>query len=78
MRKGKRQRLEAAGWTVGSTQEFLGLTDAEAILVDIHAALAMLVNTRRAVSRTSVSVAGVTACDTTRASRANSSLPPPR
>ncbi len=51
MRKGKRQRLEAAGWTVRSTQEFLGLTDAEAILVDIHAALAILVKEARAERR---------------------------
>ena len=29
MKKSKRTKLEAAGWAVGSVQEFLGLSDAE-------------------------------------------------
>ena len=35
----KRKRLEAAGWKVGTVQEFLGLTDAEAALIEIKLAL---------------------------------------
>jgi hypothetical protein len=29
MRKGKKAKLEAAGWVVGSVKEFLGLSEAE-------------------------------------------------
>jgi predicted XRE-type DNA-binding protein len=32
----KRRRLEAAGWRVGTVQEFLRLSDAEAELVEMH------------------------------------------
>jgi predicted XRE-type DNA-binding protein len=35
----KRRRLEHAGWRVGSTREFLGLTDAESTLVELRLAL---------------------------------------
>ena len=35
----KRQKLEAAGWTVGSTQDFLGLTDTESQIVELKLAL---------------------------------------
>lgn len=40
MKREKRLRLEAAGWKVGSTEEFLGLTDEEAALVAVRAGLA--------------------------------------
>lgn len=40
MRHTKRQQLEARGWKVGSTQDFLGLSDEEAHLVAIRAELA--------------------------------------
>ncbi len=39
MHRKKRQRLEAAGWKVGSTQEFLELTDEEAALVEAQVGL---------------------------------------
>jgi ribosome-binding protein aMBF1 (putative translation factor) len=37
--KNKRKRLEAAGWRVGSTAEFLGLTPEEMQLIDMKLAL---------------------------------------
>jgi hypothetical protein len=51
MRKAKRKRLEAAGWKVGTVQEFLGLTDAEAGLVELRLALAQALQERRARRR---------------------------
>src|SRR5215207_2916431 len=36
MDKEKKARLEAAGWRVGSTEEFLGLTSDEAAYVDLR------------------------------------------
>jgi predicted XRE-type DNA-binding protein len=47
MRKEKRQRLEAAGWKVGTAQEFLGLTDEEATLVAVRAELARVLKETR-------------------------------
>ena len=35
MKKSKRDRLRAAGWKVGSTREFLGLSDEEEALIDL-------------------------------------------
>ena len=43
----KRQRLEAAGWTVGNTSDFLGLTPAEAELVELKVQFALLVKEQR-------------------------------
>lgn len=43
----KRKRLEASGWRVGSVQEFLGLSDAEAALIEIRLALARGLRARR-------------------------------
>ncbi|MBX9929411.1 MAG: helix-turn-helix domain-containing protein [Gemmatimonadaceae bacterium] len=40
MKPEKARRLEAAGWKVGSAQEFLGLSDEEAMLVAVRAELA--------------------------------------
>jgi len=34
MKRGKRKRLEAAGWRLGDAKEFLGLTDDESALLD--------------------------------------------
>jgi predicted XRE-type DNA-binding protein len=51
MRKAKRKRLEAAGWKVGTVQEFLGLTDAEAELVELRVALAEALYERRSRRR---------------------------
>ena len=40
MKASKRKKLEADGWKVGSTAEFLELTDAEEMLVNMKLALA--------------------------------------
>lgn len=44
----KRAKLEAAGYSVGSVQDFLGLTDVEAALVEIKLALAKEIKATRA------------------------------
>lgn len=41
MESAKRQRLQAAGWRVGTAQDFLGLSDEDALLIDIKARLAV-------------------------------------
>jgi len=43
----KRRRLEAAGWKVGTTQEFLGLTDEESAYVETKLRLAKALASRR-------------------------------
>ena len=43
----KRKKLESAGWTVGDTSDFLGLTPAEAELVELKVQLALLVKEQR-------------------------------
>lgn len=47
MQKSKAQRLKKAGWKVGTTQEFLGLTDEEAALIEMKLALAHNLKKRR-------------------------------
>ena len=47
----KRKRLEAAGWRVGSTQDFLALSDAEAEMVDMRVSLGAKLRTRRERAR---------------------------
>jgi predicted XRE-type DNA-binding protein len=47
MDKQKKQRLERAGWKVGSTKEFLGLSDEEAALIEVKLALASTVKKQR-------------------------------
>lgn len=47
MNKGKRKRLEKAGWRVGSTQDFLGLTDAEMAMIEVRYTLAKALKERR-------------------------------
>ena len=47
MKKSKRARLEAAGWAVGSVQDFLGLSDAEAALIEVKLALSRTLRDRR-------------------------------
>ena len=49
----KRKRLEAAGWAVGDASDFLGLTDAEAELVELKVQLALLVKELRKVKNLS-------------------------
>ena len=43
----KKKRLEAAGWRVGSTQEFLGLSPAEAAYIELKIALSDKLKERR-------------------------------
>lgn len=43
----KQQRLEAAGWKVGTTAEFLGLSEEEAVLVEIKLRLSRKLRERR-------------------------------
>ena len=45
----KNDRLKHAGWTVGTTAEFLGLSDEEAALIDMKLALAQSLRERRSV-----------------------------
>jgi DNA-binding XRE family transcriptional regulator len=47
MNTSKRKRLEAAGWRVGKTSEFLGLSTEEVLYVEIKLALANAVRARR-------------------------------
>jgi len=47
MKKSKRARLEAAGWTVGTVKEFLGLSEADAVLIEIKLALSRSLRARR-------------------------------
>jgi len=47
MKHAKRTKLEAAGWAVGSVKEFLGLSKAEAALLEMKLALCCSVRDRR-------------------------------
>ena len=47
MRKVKRRRLERAGWRVGSTREFLGLSDEEAAFIELKLSLAQSLRKER-------------------------------
>jgi ribosome-binding protein aMBF1 (putative translation factor) len=47
MNAAKRKKLEAAGWRVGSAQEFLGLSEEESVIVGIKLALADAVKKQR-------------------------------
>lgn len=49
----KRRRLEAAGWMVGSVEDFLGLSPAELAYIDMSLALSRLLGERRAQARVS-------------------------
>jgi len=53
MNKNKRERLHRAGWTIGSVTEFLGLTEAEAALVELKLTLSRRLKERRSRSRLS-------------------------
>ena len=44
---GRRRRRSETGWVEGTVQDFLGLSDAEAALVDMKAALAVRLQHRR-------------------------------
>ncbi len=47
MKQSKRRKLEAAGWAVGSTKEFLGLSDADAALIELKLTLSRSLRDRR-------------------------------
>lgn len=47
MRKRKQRKLEAAGWQVGSAADFLGLSEAESVLVEMKLALSDQLRTAR-------------------------------
>jgi DNA-binding XRE family transcriptional regulator len=47
MNKKKKDRLKAAGWKVGSTREFLGLSQEEATFIELKLALARSLKLRR-------------------------------
>ena len=47
MKHSKRTKLAENGWTVGSVQEFLNLSDAEAALVEVRLALSHNLKQRR-------------------------------
>lgn len=47
MRRGKKAKLEAAGWVVGSVKEFLGLSEADAVLIEMKLALSHSLRDRR-------------------------------
>lgn len=47
MKKGKREKLERAGWVVSGTQEFLDLSDAEMALIEVRVSLAKALRERR-------------------------------
>ena len=47
MKKAKRQRLEAAGWKIGSAADLLGLSPEEAAIVELKVSLASAVRKKR-------------------------------
>ena len=47
MKKSKLERLRAAGWKSGTTQDFLGLTDEEVALIELKLGIADLLRTER-------------------------------
>lgn len=47
MKREKRERLEAAGWKIGSIAEFLGLSEEEQAFIETKLALAQGVRRRR-------------------------------
>lgn len=47
MRKQKRAKLRAAGWAVGSVKEFLGLSEADAVLIELKMGLSRSLRERR-------------------------------
>jgi DNA-binding XRE family transcriptional regulator len=47
VKKAKRERLETAGWTVGTVRDFLGLSDEEAAFLEVKLALAKSLRKRR-------------------------------
>ncbi|MBM4091241.1 MAG: helix-turn-helix domain-containing protein [Planctomycetes bacterium] len=50
MKSTKRDRLQQAGWRIGSAQEFLGLTEEETALIEMRLALGRSLKERRLAS----------------------------
>src|SRR5688500_2689506 len=53
MKESKRKKLRAAGWAMGSVQEFLRLSDADAALIEMKLCLSRSLRERRQQSRVS-------------------------
>ncbi len=53
MKEAKRKRLEKKGWVVGTTQDFLGLSDEEAAIIELKLDLAAGVRAVRRRSKVS-------------------------
>ena len=47
MKKHRRKKLQSAGWVVGTVKEFLGLTEADAVLIEMKLALSQSIRDRR-------------------------------
>ena len=47
MKKSKKERLEKAGWKVGTVQDFLGLSDEEMALIELKRSLVHMVRQTR-------------------------------
>jgi DNA-binding XRE family transcriptional regulator len=53
MKRAKARRLRDAGWSVGDTKDLLGLTAAEAAIVEMKVSLALGLRARRKAQRLS-------------------------
>jgi predicted XRE-type DNA-binding protein len=53
MRRAKRERLEKRGWRIGTVEDFLGLSPAEAAYVELRLRLSETLRTRRKSRRLS-------------------------
>ena len=51
MKKDKQKRLEAKGWTIGSTEEFLSLNEEESAYIEMKLALSRSLQERRRKSK---------------------------
>lgn len=51
MKQTKRKKLKKQGWQVGDAKEFLGLSDEEALFVEVKLALSTYLRRRRQQSR---------------------------
>lgn len=51
MKQSKQKRLEAAGWKVGGTKEFLGLSNEEAAMIEVKLQLANALRAARTQRR---------------------------
>ncbi|HKS09744.1 MAG TPA: helix-turn-helix transcriptional regulator [Pyrinomonadaceae bacterium] len=53
MNEAERKRHEEAGWQVGTVQDFLGLTDEEALYIELRVLLAKALKVRRQAAKLS-------------------------